>query len=65
MKRLFKPLAIFLSANMLLVQVSVAAPQTKSGKINVGYVGEKLDDIPDGYKKLVSQKMLGLINQNY
>ena len=65
MKRLFKPLAIFLSANILLVQVSAAAPQTKSGKINVGYVGEKLDDIPDGYKKLVRQKMLGLINQNY
>ena len=65
MSPLFKPLAIFLSANILLVQVSAAAPQTKSGKINVGYVGEKLDDIPDGYKKLVRQKMLGLINQNY
>jgi len=50
MKRLFKPLAIFLSANLLLVQVSAAVPQTKSEKINVGYVGEKLDDIPDGYK---------------
>ena len=65
MKSLFKPLAIFLSANILLVQVSAAVPQTKSGKINVGYIGEKLDDIPDGYKKLVRQKMLGLINQNY
>ena len=65
MSPLFKPLAIFLSANLLLVQVSLAVPQTKSGTINVGYVGEKLDDIPDGYKKLVRQKMLGLINQNY
>ncbi|MDP6339162.1 MAG: hypothetical protein QF842_02405 [Candidatus Marinimicrobia bacterium] len=65
MKRLFKPLAIFLSANLLLVQVSAAVPQTKSGKINVGYVGEKLEGIPDGYKKLVRQKMLGLVNQNY
>ena len=65
MKSLFKPLAIFLSTNILLVQVSAAIPQTKSGKINVGYIGEKLDDIPDGYKKLVRQKMLGLINQNY
>ena len=65
MSPLFKPLAIFLSANLLLVQVSLAVPQTKSGTINVGYVGEKLDHIPDGYKKLVRQKMLGLINQNY
>ena len=65
MSPLFKPLAIFLSANLFLVQVSAAVPQTKSGKINVGYVGEKLDDIPDSYKKLVRLKMLGLINQNY
>ena len=65
MSPLFKPLAIFLSANLLLVQVSLAVPQTKSGTINVGYVGEKLDDIPDSYKKLVRLKMLGLINQNY
>jgi len=31
----------------------------------VGYIGEKLENVPDGYQKLVRQKMLGLINQNY
>ena len=31
----------------------------------MGYIGEKLENVPDGYQKLVRQKMLGLINQNY
>ena len=59
MSPLFKPLAIFLSANLLLVQVSLAVPQTKSGTINVGYVGEKLDDIQMVIKNLCARKCWG------
>ena len=36
-----------------------------SGLINVGYIGESFNNIPDGYQRLVRQKMLGVINQNY
>ncbi|MBC8345316.1 MAG: hypothetical protein ISR82_01655 [Candidatus Marinimicrobia bacterium] len=65
MKKLLKPLSVFLSLNVLSVQLVAATPQNKSLKIHVGYIGEKLENIPEGYQKLVRQKMLGLINQNY
>jgi len=41
-----------------------ASPQNKK-LIHVGYVGESLENIPDAYAKMIRQKMLGLINQNY
>ena len=65
MKKLLKPFSVFLSINILNVPLAAATPQNKSLKIHVGYIGEKLENIPDGYQKLVRQKMLGLINQNY
>ena len=65
MKNLLKPFSVFLSINILIVPLAAATPQNKSLKIHVGYVGEKLENVPDGYQKLVRQKMLGLINQNY
>ena len=65
MKNLLKPFSVFLSINILIVQLAAATPQNKSLTIHVGYIGEKLENVPDGYQKLVRQKMLGLINQNY
>ena len=65
MKKLLKPFSVFLSINILIVPLAVATPQNKSLKIHVGYIGEKLENVPNGYQKLVRQKMLGLINQNY
>ena len=65
MKKLLKPFSVFLSINILNVPLAAATPQNKSLKIHVGYIGEKLENVPDGYQKLVRQKMLGLINQNY
>ena len=65
MKILLKPFSIFLSINILIVPLAAATPQNKSLTIHVGYIGEKLENVPDGYQKLVRQKMLGLINQNY
>ena len=65
MKKLLKPFSVFLSINILIVPLAAATPQNKSLKIHVGYIGEKLENVPDGYQKLVRQKMLGLINQNY
>jgi hypothetical protein len=65
MKYLLKLFSVFLSINILIVQLAAATPQKKSLTIHVGYIGEKLENVPDGYQKLVRQKMLGLINQNY
>jgi len=65
MKYLLKLFSVFLSINILFVQLAAATPQNKSLTIHVGYIGEKLENVPDGYQKLVRQKMLGLINQNY
>ena len=65
MKNLLKPFSVFLSINILIVPLATATPQIKSLKIHVGYIGEKLENVPDGYQNLVRQKMLGLINQNY
>ena len=65
MKNLLKPFSVFLSINTLIVTLAAATPQNKSLKIHVGYIGEKLENVPDGYQNLVRQKMLGLINQNY
>ena len=65
MKKILKPFSVFLSINILIVPLAAATPQNKSLKIHVGYIGEKLENVPDGYQKLVRQKMLGLINQNY
>ena len=65
MKNLLKPFSVFLSINILIVPLAAATPQNKSLKIHVGYIGEKLENVPDGYQNLVRQKMLGLINQNY
>ena len=65
MKKLLKPFSVFLSINILIVPLAAATPQNKSLKIHVGYIGEKLENMPDGYQNLVRQKMLGLINQNY
>ncbi len=65
MRTFLKPISIFLSVNLLTVQLVASAPQEPSGKVHVGYIGEKLEGVPDGYKKLVRQKMLGLINQNF
>ena len=33
--------------------------------VHVGYVGESLENVPEAYVKMIRQKMLGLINQNY
>ncbi len=60
-----KPFSIFLSLNLLIVQIIVATPQKRSGVVNVGYVGESLKGISSSYSNLVRQKMLGLTNQNY
>ena len=65
MKNLLKPFSVFLSINILVVPLAATTPQIKSLKIHVGYIGEKLENMPDGYQNLVRQKMLGLINQNY
>jgi hypothetical protein len=65
MKYLLKLFSIFLSINILIVQLAAATPQDKTLTIHVGYIGETLENVPDGYQKLVRQKMLGLINQNY
>jgi len=58
MKNLLKPFSVFLSINILIVPLAAATPQNKSLKIHVGYIGEKLENVPDGYQKLVRQKML-------
>ena len=60
-----KPLSIFLSLNLLIVQIIVATPQKRLGVVNVGYVGESLKGISSSYSNLVRQKMLGLTNQNF
>ena len=60
-----KPFSIFLSLNLLIVQIIVATPQKRLGVVNVGYVGESLKGISSSYSNLVRQKMLGLTNQNY
>ncbi|MEA1880992.1 MAG: hypothetical protein U9N31_01105 [Candidatus Marinimicrobia bacterium] len=65
MKTIIKPISIFLLVNLLTVQLIASVPQDTPGKVHVGYIGEKLEGVPDGYKELVRQKMLGLINQNY
>ena len=65
MKYLLKLFSIFLSINILIVQLAAATPQDKTLTIHVGYIGETLENVPDGYQKLVRQKMRGLINQNY
>ena len=48
-----------------MIQLLSGKPQDDSGLINVGYIGESFNNIPDGYQRLVRQKMLGVINQNY
>lgn len=47
-----------------LLQSIGASPQDRN-LVHVGYVGESLENIPDAYAKMIRQKMLGLINQNY
>ena len=61
----YKSVSIFLSLNLLIVQIIVATPQKRSGVVHVGYVGESLKGISKSYSNLVRQKMLGLTNQNY
>ena len=68
MKYLYKPISVFLSINLLMIQLVSGRTQddkNDSGLINVGYIGESFNNIPDGYQRLVRQKMLGVINQNY
>ena len=61
----YKSVSIFLSLNLLIVQIIVATPQKRSGVVHVGYVGESLKGISSLYSNLVRKKMLGLTNQNY
>ena len=61
----YKSVSIFLSLNLLIVQIIVATPQKRSGVVHVGYVGESLKGISSSYSNLVRKKMLGLTNQNY
>ena len=68
MKYLYKPISVFLSINLLMVQLVSGRTQddkNDSGLINVGYIGESFNNIPDGYQRLVRQKMLGVINLNF
>ena len=61
----YKPISIFLSINLVIAQVNVEKPQKTTGLVHVAYVGESMANIPESYEKLVHQKMLGLVNQNY
>ena len=61
----YKSVSIFLSLNLLIVQIIVATPQKRSGVVHVGYVGESLKGISSSYSNLIRQKMLRLTNQNY
>ena len=61
----YKPISIFLSINLVIAQVNVKKPQKTAGLVHVAYVGESMANIPESYEKLVHQKMLGLVNQNY
>jgi len=61
----YKPISIFLSINLVIAQVNVIKPQKTAGLVHVAYVGESMANIPESYEKLVHQKMLGLVNQNY
>ena len=65
MKYFYKPISIFLSINLLMIQLLSGKTQDDSGLIYVGYIGESFNNIPDGYQRLVRQKMLSVINQNY
>ena len=61
----YKPISVILSINLVIAQVNVEKSQEKTGLVHVAYVGESMTNIPEGYQKLVHQKMLSLVNQNY
>ena len=42
-----------------------ASPEPKGKLVHVGYLGESLTNVPESYGKMIHQKMLGLINQNF
>ena len=63
---------IFSRAFLLLLIISLGmgqkantSPQSDKNLVRVGYVGESLQNIPDAYGKMIRQKMLALLNQNY
>ena len=63
---------IFSRAFLLLLIISLGmgqkantSPQSDKNLVHVGYVGESLQNIPDAYGKMIRQKMLALLNQNY
>ena len=61
----YKPISVILSINLVIAQVNVEKSQEKTGLVHVAYIGESMANIPEGYQKLVHQKMLSLVNQNY
>ena len=65
MRYWYKPIAVILSINLVIPQVNVEKSEQKTGLVNVAYVGESMENIPESYQKLVHQKMLSLVNQNY
>ena len=65
MRYWYKPISVFLSINLIIAQVSGGKSQEASKLVHVGYVGESVENISENYQKLVHQKMLSLVNQNF
>ena len=57
MRYWYKPIAVILSINLVIPQVNVEKSEQKTGLVNVAYVGESMENIPESYQKLVHQKM--------
>ncbi|GIT57917.1 MAG: hypothetical protein Ct9H300mP18_13460 [Candidatus Neomarinimicrobiota bacterium] len=56
MRYWYKPIAVILSINLVIPQVNVEKSEQKTGLVNVAYVGESMENIPESYQKLVLSK---------
>ncbi len=64
MRHFFRLLFFVWIITIWMPQTAFASPQDKT-LVHVGYVGEVLQNVPESNGKMIRQKMLGLINQNY
>ena len=62
MRYWYKPIAVILSINLVIPQVNVEKSEQKTGLVNVAYVGESMENIPESYQKLV---LYPLVNHDY
>ena len=51
MRYWYKPIAVILSINLVIPQVNVEKSEQKTGLVNVAYVGESMENIPESYQK--------------